>query len=161
MIDAIVVDVLLVCMTLWHENASWIACSFLEESIGHRILLTMNQECRALIFTLLWSWINCWTNNRVTGDLTWHLCDVTPIPHYWPFVRNHRIYSTHKGLVMLNLDVVFDVSLTRLLNKQSNCRWYETPWRSNDITVLGNLTLGCIKTKRLKGSSASETITLA
>ena len=43
---------------------------------------------------------------------------------------------------MLNLDVVFDVSLTKLLNKQSTYRWFETPWRFNDKTVMDDLTLG-------------------
>ena len=33
MIDAIAVDVLLVCMASWHENASWIAGPFRGESI--------------------------------------------------------------------------------------------------------------------------------
>ena len=42
--DAVGVGVLLVCMTLWHENASWIAGSFRGESIGYQILLTMNQK---------------------------------------------------------------------------------------------------------------------
>ena len=53
----------------------------------HCIIRTMSQKCRALIFPLLWAWMNCWRNSRVAGDLTWCLCDVTPIPHYWPFVR--------------------------------------------------------------------------
>ena len=129
------------CVASMHDSMTrkhyWIVCSLRGESIGHHILLTMNQKCRALIYPLLWAWINCWANSRVAGDLTRRLCDVTPIPHYWPFVTEpSNIYFTHKGPVMLNLDVVFDVSLTKLLNKQSKCRWFETPWRSNDIIEL-------------------------
>ena len=72
------------CYRCWrvvsmHENASWIAGFFRGESIGHRILLTMNQKCRAWICPLLLAWINCWTNSRVAGDLTWRKFDVIPI----------------------------------------------------------------------------------
>ena len=75
--------------------------------------------------------------------MIWHDAHVTSLQCHsnYPLWGNRRINSTHKGPVMLNLHVVFDVSLTKLLNKQSNWRWFETPWRSNNITVMGNLTL--------------------
>ena len=33
-------------------------------------------------------------------------------------------------------EVFFDVSLSKLLNKQTNNRWFETPWSSCDITIM-------------------------
>ena len=35
---------------------------------------------------------------------------------------------THKGPVMCSLGVSFYVKLNKLLNKQPDCRWFETPW---------------------------------
>ena len=45
-----------------------------------------------------------------------------------PLVRETagRIQLT-KGTRMRSLDVVFDVNLNNLLNKQSNCCWLQTP----------------------------------
>ena len=53
------------------------------------------------------------------------------VPHHWPFVRGIHwslVDSPHKGPVMGNFDVFFDVALNKLLNKQLNCQWFEIPW---------------------------------
>ena len=46
-------------------------------------------------------------------------------PHYWSFVGGIHWWSIidilYKGTVMQNFDMVFDVSLNKLLNKQLNC----------------------------------------
>ena len=36
--------------------------------------------------------------------------------------------------------VFFDVSLNKLLTKQASCRWFETPWRSCDVTAMDTFT---------------------
>ena len=41
----------------------------------------------------------------------------------------------HKGPVMRSFYVSFVVILSKLLNKQSNCRWVESPWRLCDIIL--------------------------
>ena len=70
--------------------------------------------------------------------------DVVPwkcLPHYWPFVRGiHRspVDSPHKGSVMPMFGVFFDISLNRMSNKHSICRWLKTPLRSCEITVMHN-----------------------
>ena len=51
-------------------------------------------------------------------------------PNHGPFVgENHRspVDSPHKRPVIRSFDVSFDVSLYKLLDKQSSCRWFETP----------------------------------
>ena len=42
--------------------------------------------------------------------------------------------SHRKRTIMQSFDVSFVVSLNSLLNKQSSCKWFETPWR--DVTVM-------------------------
>ena len=44
--------------------------------------------------------------------------------------------SLHKRPVIQSYDVFFAVSLNRLLNKQSLCRWFEMQRRSCDVTVM-------------------------
>ena len=63
--------------------------------------------------------------------------------HYWPFVRGiHRwpVDSHHKGPVMRSFGVSFNVSLNKLLNKQSRGRWIEKSWLSFDVTVMCSIT---------------------
>ena len=60
-------------------------------------------------------------------------------PHYWTFVsriQRSRVVSAHKGLVMRRFDVVI-VSLNKLLNERSRCRWFQTPWRSWGVILSG------------------------
>ena len=50
--------------------------------------------------------------------------------HYWSFVRwiNQSLVDLpHEGPVMQSFDIFFIVSMTKLLNKQSRCQWFETP----------------------------------
>ena len=62
----------------------------------------------------------------------------------WPFVRGicrSPVDSLHKGPVMRAL--VFSlVSLNKLLNKQSRCRWFTTTRRSCDVALM--LLLRCL-----------------
>ena len=44
--------------------------------------------------------------------------------------------SLHKGPVMWNFDVFFDVSLIMLFIKRSSWSWFGTPCRSYDVTVI-------------------------
>ena len=68
---------------------------------------------------LMTSW-----HGNVAALLT--LCDGNPP---WP------VDSHHKGTEML-LFVSFGISLNSVLSKHSSCRWFETTWRSRDVTVL-------------------------
>ena len=52
--------------------------------------------------------------------------------HRWP------LDSPHKRTIM-NFLVVSILSLDTLLNKQSNDQWFETPWCSCNVTVMGHL----------------------
>ena len=52
--------------------------------------------------------------------------------HPWiPLTRGrYRCFPLQKVF-----DIFFDVSLNKLLNKESNCRWFETPWRHFDCVI--------------------------
>ena len=52
--------------------------------------------------------------------------------------ENHwsPVDSPHKGPVILNFDVFDCVPMNKLLNKQSTCRWFETPYRSINVDVV-------------------------
>ena len=60
--------------------------------------------------------------------------------HYWPFVRrrtgNWSIPLTKGRPVTRSLDVLFDISMNKLLNKLSNCQWFETPRHPYDVIVV-------------------------
>ena len=54
-------------------------------------------------------------------------------PHYWPFVRGiHQsvVGYPQRGPINAELHVLFLVSLTKLLNKQCSCWWFDKPWCS-------------------------------
>ena len=54
-------------------------------------------------------------------------------PHDW--AGNHRPpLDSHRSF-----DITFVVTLNKLSNKQSSCRWFETPWRSCEVTVMSAL----------------------
>ena len=60
-------------------------------------------------------------------------------PYYWPFARGIHwslVDSLSKRPVMWSFDVCFDVSLCKLLNKQSRGRWIKTSWWSFDVAVM-------------------------
>ena len=44
--------------------------------------------------------------------------------------------SPHKGPITPSFDAFFDVRLIKRLNKQWICLWFETPWRSHDVTLM-------------------------
>ena len=48
------------------------------------------------------------------------------LPHYCPFLRR---FTSHTTSVMQSFDV-FVASRSKLWNKESSCRWLETPWVS-------------------------------
>ena len=58
---------------------------------------------------------------------TW--CYGTVMSCYWPFVKETAVSPHKQSLSMGTFDTVFVVGLKRLLNKQSNGRWLEPPWR--------------------------------
>ena len=43
---------------------------------------------------------------------------------------------------MRSSNAFYDVSMNRLLNKQSSCRWFEIPWHACDVTVMWVLGFG-------------------
>ena len=62
----------------------------------------------------------------------WRHYTVKRFPHHslW---GNHRwpVDSPYKGTVMR----LFDISLNKLLDKQSRSRWFKTPWPACDVIV--------------------------
>ena len=44
--------------------------------------------------------------------------------------------SPHKGTPMWSFAVSIVVILNKLLNKQSSCQWFDTPWGSCDVTAM-------------------------
>ena len=59
-------------------------------------------------------------------------------PHYWPLAREIHpspMDSPHKEPVMRTFDVSFDISMNNLLNEESSCLWFDTPWHPRDATV--------------------------
>ena len=54
-----------------------------------------------------------------------------------PFVRRFHqwpVNSPHTGPVIHGFDIFFVASLNKRLNKESSCRWTDSPWRSCDVT---------------------------
>ena len=87
-------------------------------------------------------WINCWLNSRVAGSLTWRLCDVTPIPHYRPFVREPPNIFYSQRTSDAELRCCLWCQPKQVVEQTVECHWFETPWCSKDITIMGGLTLG-------------------
>ena len=54
---------------------------------------------------------------------------------------NRSVNFHDKRPVMLPSDVYIDVILNVRLSKQSNCRWFESPWRPCDVTVMESTVL--------------------
>ena len=48
---------------------------------------------------------------------------------------NLSMDSPHKGPILLSFDVSFVVSL-KVVEQQSSCRWFETPWPSCNVTIM-------------------------
>ena len=51
-------------------------------------------------------------------------------PHYWPFMWQFHPSSMDSPHIMRSFVAFFVPGPNKLLNKQSNCRRFETPWRS-------------------------------
>ena len=68
---------------------------------------------------------NVWDAFRIIGPL-------------WGESTGHRspVESRHKELMMRAFNVIFVASPSKVLSKQTRCRWFETPWRSCDVTVM-------------------------
>ena len=66
-------------------------------------------------------------NSEATSGLRDNVVTWKRFPHYWPFVRGFHQSSVDSPTK--NLDDSFNVSIDKLFNKQSSCRWFETPWR--------------------------------
>ena len=50
-------------------------------------------------------------------------------------IHRSPVDSLHKGPIIRGLDNFFGFSTKKLLDKPSSCGWFETLWRSYDITV--------------------------
>ena len=60
-------------------------------------------------------------------------------PRCWPFVRGIHQWpmdSLYIGSVTLSFDLSFGISLNKLLNNQTNCRRFGTPWRWHNVTII-------------------------
>ena len=55
-------------------------------------------------------------------------------PFYWLFLKRGGGFC-HKGPPVQCFDV-FVVNLKKILNRQWNNRWFETPWGSRDVTTM-------------------------
>ena len=92
-----------------------------------------------------------WSRSRVSsGDCTvlywvpwcwllrtwWHH-EMETLPCYWPFVRGlHQSPVDSPYTVMQGFDVLFDIDLYKLLNKQLNHQLFEATWHSFVIIVI-------------------------
>ena len=101
----------------------------------------------ALVFSLIWLWINGWVNNRVAGDLRRYRThyDVTvmhvPSQHGNAFRIIDPLWGESSCIPFTNashvdLWCVLVIDLIKLLSKQSRCWWFESPWRSCDVTLM-------------------------
>ena len=57
-------------------------------------------------------------------------------------IKPFTMDSTHKGPLMWNFDLFFVITMKNLLNKQSSCQWFETPWCPYDVRVIHLLAVG-------------------
>ena len=109
----------------------------------------------ALMFSFMCAWTNGWANSEDVGDLRRQSahCYVTVIESLllmmtsWhgnahkgpPVMRSVNVcVSMHKLLKNSRFagDLRCHGALNPLLNKQSNCRWFETPWHSYEAAIM-------------------------
>ena len=57
-----------------------------------------------------------------------HYCSFVTGTHWWIPIRN--------GQSMQGLCILFVLGLHNMLNKQSSCWWFDTPWRSCDLWLI-------------------------
>ena len=88
------------------------------------------------ISCITWVGHAVWVETRLISPINPVFCQLIMMTseHGKPFWS--PVDPPHKGPIMSNFCVFFDVNLKRALNKQWICRWFETPWRSCDMTVL-------------------------
>ena len=72
------------------------------------------------------------------------LCDWNPTGHRW---------IPHTKVQLCGALMHFYVSVNRLLNKQSMCRWFDTPWLSRDVPLTTAGTLLMVATVEKKVNS--------
>ena len=75
-------------------------------------------------------------DGSTTKPFSWRRHSMQSFPHYLPIMRGidqSPVDSSHKGPATWSLGVV---SIYRLLNTQSICRWFETSWCSCGVTVI-------------------------
>ena len=85
-------------------------------------------------------------------DVTTH---TKSFPHCWPFlsgVNPNFTGGSPQKPSLRSFGVFFDVALNKLLNKESNCLWFETPWRWRDFIVNINIWTRALFTKTLSAS---------
>ena len=56
--------------------------------------------------------------------------------YYWPFMRGIHCSPVDSTTIMRSFEYFFAASMSKFLNKQPSCRWFETSWRSHDILVM-------------------------
>ena len=54
-------------------------------------------------------------------------------------IHQSQIDSPYNGSIKRSFDVFFVVRLNNLLNEQSGYRWFQTPWRSCDVTLMDRM----------------------
>ena len=119
----------------------WSAVNFLH------IPLT-NCRLRGAWYLYMLAWINCEPNRRVACDLRRHNGHLSLLPwrtidtdtlsvlrFLWGYSTCYRWIPLTRA-VMPNFDVLFHVSLGKLLNPLSICCWSETPWMSLGVSVM-------------------------
>ena len=58
------------------------------------------------------------------------------LANYWPYVRGNNHGSPMGSIHIGPVQTWCFFSLKIMLNKQSSCRWFGTPWRSCDVAVM-------------------------
>ena len=87
-----------------------------------------------------WKYVFMWGIIDIWQSKVWIIRNgVMNFPHYWPFLKEFTgswwIPSQRSCHAIISC-FVWCVSLHELLNTQSTCWWFETLWRSCDVTVM-------------------------
>ena len=123
---------------------SWHGIFMMTSSNGNifRVTVPVNSPHKgqwrgALMFSLICVRINGWVNNREAGDLRRYRAhyDVTAMFQHSDGNPSLNGGWPHKGPGIRNFDVFFCISLEDMLNDQSRCRGFLTPWWGRDVTV--------------------------
>ena len=93
------------------------------------------QCCSTLVYATVFSY-GIWNKNINTISM------IRKVMHHGPFVmkvQGSSGVSPHRNSVMQSFDILFLVSLNKLLKKLSICWWFETRCCSCDVTVMRSL----------------------